>query len=111
MEEKANELQAQLVNSFHQHCMISAYSCGLMQAKPVVFDTRSEKKLTVNNTIAKNSRCIRTIQRHLVPHATAYLGSQWSSSAAGGAMSALIQYVVQTNNWWSRVQISGARAK
>ena len=53
---------------FHQHCIISAYSCCLMQAKPVVFEASPEEKLTLNNAIGQNTKCIRKIQKKSVFH-------------------------------------------
>ena len=64
--------------------------------KPVVFDITKNEKPTLNNTIGKSSKCMRKIQQHLVPHAIAYLGTGWSSVAAGGAVSSILQYIVQT---------------
>ena len=52
----------------------------------------------MNNTLAKSPKAIRQIQKFLVPHAISYLGYGWCSSFAGGAVSAILQYIVETNH-------------
>ena len=70
-----------------------------MQPKPVVFDAKElQGKPALNNTLAKSPKAIRQIQKILVPHAISYLGYGWCSSSAGGVVSAILQYIVETNN-------------